>query len=89
MFIEQIKNNGKPYLRLVHAVRKPNKHGDMVSSKHVLLNIGPLDRFDDGQPDYVDRLKKSLKAGTPLIPALLPYCDGTCILGNMTIKTLL
>ena len=76
MFIEQIKNNGKPYLRLVHAVRKPNKHGDMVSSKHVLLNIGPLDRFDDGQPDYVDRLKKSLKAGTPLIPALLPYCDG-------------
>jgi len=33
-------------------------------------------RFDDGQPDYVDRLKKSLKAGTPLIPALLPYCDG-------------
>ena len=75
MFVEQIKNNGKPYLRLVHAVRKANKNGDMVSTKQVLLNIGPLDRFDDGQPDYVERLKKSFKAGTPLIPSLLPYCS--------------
>jgi len=75
MFIEKIKNNGKDYLRLVHAVRKPNKNGDMVSTKKVILNIGPLDRFDDGEPDYVNRLKKSFKAGTPLIPALLPYCS--------------
>lgn len=75
MFIETIKNNGKPYLRLVHAVRKRNKNGDMVSSKNVILNIGPVDRFHDGQPDYVDRLKKSFKAGNPLIPELLPYCE--------------
>ena len=75
MFIEQIKNNGKPYLRLVHAVRKPNKNGDMVSTKQVILNIGPLDRFDDGDPDYLYRLKNSFKAGNPLIPALLPYCS--------------
>ncbi|MDO5411806.1 MAG: IS1634 family transposase [Lachnospiraceae bacterium] len=74
MFIEKIINNGKPYLRLVHAVRKPNKNGDMVSSKKVLLNIGPLDRFDDGKPEYLDRLKKSFKAGTPLIPELIPFC---------------
>jgi len=75
MFIETIKNNGKPYLRLVHAIRKPNKNGDMVSTKNVILNIGPLDRFDDGQPDYVERLKKSFKAGNPIIPDLLPYCS--------------
>lgn len=75
MFIEKIKNNGKDYLRLVHAVRKPNKNGDMVSSKKVILNIGPLDRFDDGQPDYLERLKKSFKAGNPLIPSLIPYCS--------------
>lgn len=48
----------------------------MVSTKNVLLNIGPLDRFDDGQPDYVGRLKKSFKAGAPLIPSLEPYCSG-------------
>ena len=75
VFIEKIKNNGKDYLRLVHAVRKPNKNGVMVSTKQVLLNIGPLDRFDDGLPDYLDRLKKSFKAGAPLIPALEPFCS--------------
>lgn len=74
MFIETIKNNGKPYLRLVHAIRKPNKNGDMVSTKHVILNIGPLDRFDDGQPNYIECLKKSFKDGNPLIPELIPYC---------------
>lgn len=77
MFIEKIKNNGKDYLRLVHAVRKPNKNGDMVSTKQVLLNIGPLERFDDGLPDYLGRLKKSFKAGEPLIPALEPFCSAT------------
>lgn len=75
MFIETIKNNGKDYLRLVHAVRKPNKNGSMVSTKKVLLNIGPLDRHDDGLPDYLERLRKSFKAGTPLIPSLAPYCS--------------
>ena len=45
----------------------------MVSSKNVLLNIGPLDRFDDGQPDYLERLRQSFKDGAPLIPELLPY----------------
>ena len=45
----------------------------MVSSKNVLLNIGPLDRFDDGQPDYLERLRQSFRDGAPLIPELLPY----------------
>jgi len=79
MFIEVIKNNGKDYLRLVHAIRKPNKNGDMVSTKKVLLNIGPLDRYDDGLPDYIGRLRKSFKAGVPLIPELKPYCEETKI----------
>ena len=74
MFIETVQNNGNTYLRLVQSVRVKNKDGLKVSSKKVIMNIGPLSRFDDGQPDYLDRLKKSFKAGTPLIPALLPYC---------------
>ena len=39
------------------------------------MNIGPLERFDDGQPDFVERLKKSFKAGTPLISSLEPFCS--------------
>jgi len=76
MFVECFINNGKPYLRLVRSVRATNKAGVKVSKKQPILNLGPLDRYDDGQPDYVDRLKKSFKAGTPLIPSLLPYCTG-------------
>lgn len=75
MFVECIKNNGIPYLRLVQGVRVTNKDGYRTSQKKVILSIGPLSRFDDGQPDYVERLKKSFKAGNPLIPALLPYCN--------------
>lgn len=74
MFIEKIRNNGKDYLRLVHAVRRPNKNGEMVSTKKVLLNIGPLDRFDDDLPNYMERLRDSFKAGDPLIPTLKPFC---------------
>ena len=75
MYIECFTNNAKPYLRLVQSVRITNKGGKKIPQKQVVFNIGPLDRFDDGLPDYVERLKKSFKAGSPLIPALLPYCS--------------
>lgn len=74
MYVECFTNNEKPYLRLVQSVRVTNSTGKKVPQKQVIFNIGPLDRFDDGQPGYVDRLKKSFKAGVPLIPALEPYC---------------
>ncbi len=75
MFVECIKNNGIPYLRLVEGVRVTNKDGYRTSQKKVILYIGPLSRFDDGKPDYVARLKDSFKAGDPLIPELKPYCS--------------
>ena len=75
MYVECFVNNAKPYLRLVQSVRVTNKDGLKVSQKKVIKNIGPLDRFDDGLPDYVERLKNSFKAGNPLIPELLPYCS--------------
>ncbi len=75
MYIECFSNNSKPYLRLVQSVRITKKDGRKIPQKQVVLNIGPLERFDDGMPDYVGRLKKSFKAGNPLIPALKPYCS--------------
>ena len=75
MFVEVVQNNGNKYLRLVQSTHVKNKNGLKVSQKKVILNIGSLSRFDDGQPDYVERLKKSFKAGNPLIPTFLPYCS--------------
>jgi len=74
MFIDVIKSNGKPYLRLVNSIRVANAAGKKVSQKKVVLNIGPMDKFDDGYPDYIRRLRESFKAGNPLIDSLEPYC---------------
>ena len=74
MYVECFKNNGKPYLRLVKSVRVTKSDGRKIAQKQVIYNIGPADRYDDGEPDYVDRLKKSFKSGNPLIPEFLPYC---------------
>jgi len=75
MYVECFKNNGKDYLRLVKSQRITNSKGIKTATKTVVYNIGPLNKFDDGQPDYVERLKKSFKAGNPLMTELLPYCE--------------
>lgn len=75
MFIDVIQNNGKPYLRLVNSVRVTNKDGKKVSQKKVVAYIGPQDKFDDGKPEYINRLRESFKNGNPLIDSLLPYVD--------------
>ena len=74
MFIDLCRNNGKPYIRLVNSVRVKNREGYTVPQKQIVFNIGPLDKFDDGQPNYLDRLRKSFRAGIPLIPSLEQYC---------------
>ena len=75
MFIELFKNNGIDYLRLVENKRVTNAQGKKTISKKVILNIGSVSRFDDGEEDYIGRLRKSFRDGTPLIPELLPYVD--------------
>ena len=74
MFIEKFSNNGIPYLRLVESQRYTNASGIRTVRKKCIYNIGPLS-FDDGKPDYVDRLKKSFKAGNPIINELQKFCD--------------
>ncbi len=74
MHIECFNNSGKPYLRLVRSVMAVSKKsGKRYQSKKTVKCLGPLERFDDGRPDYLKRLRESFKAGHPLIPALEPY----------------
>lgn len=75
MYIESFKNNGIDYLRLVQSNRVKNSKGIKTARKKVIYNIGPLSKFDDGKPDYLERLKKSFKAGNPIISSLEKYCD--------------
>ena len=75
MYVECFKNNGIDYLRLVQSNRIKNSKGIKTARKKVIYNIGPLSRFDDGKPNYIERLKKSFKANNPIISSLEKYCD--------------
>ena len=72
MHIEKYKTNGKYYLRLVENKRIV-QNGESVNRKKLILSLGRYDQYDDGQPDYMTRLRQSFSEGKPLIPALLPY----------------
>ena len=53
MFVECFKNNGIPYLRLVDGIRVVKDDGKVTIRKKIIKSIGPLSRYDDGQPNYV------------------------------------
>lgn len=73
MHIEKYKSNGKFYLRLVNNKRIVDARGRNVSRKQLVLSLGAYEKYDDGMPDYLERLRQSFRDGTPLIPELLPY----------------
>lgn len=75
MFIELIKNNGTDYLRVMESYRA-NEGGNSKSRRRLVRNIGPLSRFDDGKPDYLERLRQSFKEGKPIIESLADLTEG-------------
>ena len=74
MHIEKYKTNGKYYLRLVENKRVVC-HGESVNRKKLILSLGRYDQYDDGEPNYLERLRQSYRDGRPLIPALNDYVD--------------
>lgn len=58
--IELVKNNGKPYLRIAES-RYIKEIGRQ--KKFVLKNLGPLSKFDDGEPNFLERFREKFKNG--------------------------
>ena len=75
MTIEKYESNGIIRLRLVRTYRIKDANGKSVNRKEVIKSLGALSRYDDGQPDYLQRLRQSFVERKPLIPELLPYVD--------------
>ena len=75
MRLEIAINNGKEYIRVVESksVVDPTT-GKRVSRKKIIKSIGPVSKFDDGKPNYVERLKTSYEACMPIIDELKEYC---------------
>ena len=59
MHIDKNTNNGIPYLRVVESY-SVMVNGVRKNRIRPIKNIGLLWRYDDGKPDYVKRLKKSI-----------------------------
>jgi transposase len=67
MYVECARVKGrKDYLR-VSETYSMKEDGIRKTKKRVIYNIGPLDVYDDGLPNYVDRLKESFRNGNPII----------------------
>lgn len=78
MFLEIANNNGTQYIRVCESVRitDPNTNQTRPKKKTV-KNIGPVSRFDDGKPNFLERLKASYAAGNPIIEELRPFVSVT------------
>ena len=74
MYIDCVVNSGKPYLRVAESYTVREK-GVRKNKKRTIRNIGPMWRFDDGEPDFLGRLKRSFKEGRPLVPGLEDLID--------------
>jgi len=85
MFIECVKNNGTKYLRLVDG-RTYRINGEEKHKRYVVCNIGPLSRYDDGEPEYLKRLRESFREGKPTIPILEGYVSNKPIAKKIKIE---
>ena len=79
MHIEKYKTNGKYYLRLVQNRRIIDVSGNKVSRKQLVLSLGAYDKLDDGQPDFLERLRQSFRNGEPIIPDLRPFTENNSL----------
>ena len=71
MFLDIFKNNDTYYIRISEGYRVYSEDKKkLVNRKRTIKNIGPVSKFDDGKPNYIERLRASFKAGTPIIKEL-------------------
>ena len=69
MHIACINNHGVKYLQIQESYSE-RINGKLFNRKRIIRNIGPLSRFDDGKPDYLQRLRQSFAQGAPIIESL-------------------
>lgn len=74
MYLDIFKNNQTFYIRISESYRVYSEEKKrLISRKRTIKNIGPVSRFDDGKPNFIERLRASFEAGTPIIKELEPY----------------
>lgn len=62
MYLDCFKNCGKPYLRIMQCYYN-NVDGKIKITRKTIKNLGPLDRYDDGKPDFLKRFREQFRNG--------------------------
>lgn len=71
MYLDCFKCKGKPYLRIVENYTIV-ENGLKKSKRKTIKNLGYLEKFDDGNPDFLKRMKQQLKNGDLQIDGINP-----------------
>lgn len=71
MYLDCFKCKGKPYLRIVENYTIV-ENGLKKSKRKTIKNLGYLEKFDDGNPDFLKRMKQQLKNGELQIDGINP-----------------
>lgn len=62
MYLDCFKNCGKPYLRVMQNYYN-RIDGKVKITRKTIKNLGPLSKFDDGNPDFLKRFREQFKNG--------------------------
>ena len=68
MYLDCFKNCGKPYLRIMQNYYN-NIDGKVKITRKTIKNLGPLEKYDDGNPNFLARFREKFKNGE------LDFCD--------------
>ena len=71
MYLDCFKCYGKPYLRIVENYTVV-ENGKKKNKRKTIKNLGYLEKFDDGKPDFIKRMKNQLKSGELKIDGIDP-----------------
>lgn len=71
MYLDCFKCKGKPYLRIVENYTIV-ENGLKKAKRKTIKNLGYLEKFDDGNPDFLKRMKQQLKNGELQIDGINP-----------------
>ena len=62
-YINCSKSGNKKYLQVVEATYVKRPDGSSTIKRKVLKNLGALEKWDDGKPDFLERLRTQFKNG--------------------------
>ncbi len=69
MYLDCFKCKGKPYLRIVENYTTED-NGIKKQKRKTIKNLGYLEKYDDGKPDFIKRMKEKLKNGELIIDGI-------------------